>query len=364
MQRTNPQRQGCILRRWIQFSTRQLRRITALALPSLFAATLCIAVAAQSADSLYGPSGVSPAAVRQGTLGSCYFHASLAAVAKADPAAIHNAIGGDIARGFRVHFLTGPEELVYRADIDYARSHNYDRSDGVWVTVLMRGYAQRELRHSMIDAVQRSTAIPAFAKPVALSALQQSGPLLLAYDRAVRSVVSQDGQMDQASFESNLAKQLSALGVPAAQAQVIGGLLEQGGLYTAIASSVQKNGEVFGAYRSLGQGGIPVSVLEALLGSAHSAPVADRSLLAELRSTHSGTAIVAGTKASGLHQGGSEPDWYVPSHAYTVLEYDDAQGVLLRNPWGARPGPDGVFRLSLSTFRAAFDQFSYHDTSN
>ena len=45
-----------------------------------------------------------------------------------------------------------------------------------------------------------------------------------------------------------------------------GGLLERGGLYEAIAKSVRENGEVFGAYRSLGQGGIPFNVLEALLG--------------------------------------------------------------------------------------------------
>jgi hypothetical protein len=308
---------------------------------------------------LYGPNGVSPMAVKQGTLGSCYFHASIAAVAKVSPAAIKSAISGDAQRGYKVHFLSGPEEVVYPQDIAYAHEHAYDRSEGEWVTVLMRGYAQRALRHSMVEAVNRSTTIPIFAKPIALNALDQTGPLLLAYDRAVRSVVSQDGQMDKASFEAQLNRQIVALGVPAAQAQVIGGLLEQGGFYEAIAKSVRDNGEVFGAYRSLGQGGIPFSVLEALLGPAHSSPVTDASLAGELRRLHGGgEAVVAGTKPSAGSSSGA--DWFVPTHAYTVLDYDEgSRMVLLRNPWGAKPGPDGVFKLPLSVFQQVYENFSY-----
>ena len=346
--------------RWIDFRVPALGYLSLLR-GVLFAAFLLGAGAAlsQPTGALYGPSGVSPMAVKQGTLGSCYFHASIAAVAKASPAAIRSAISGDAQRGYRVHFLTGPDEVVYAQDIAYAHEHAYDRSEGEWVTVLMRGYAQRALRQGMVEAVNRSTVIPMFAKPMALSVLDQTGLLLLAYDRAVRTVVSQDGQMDKASFEAQLSRQILALGVPAAQAQVVGGLLEQGGFYEAIARSVRENGEVFGAYRSLGQGGIPFSVLEALLGTAHSVPVTDASLTGELRTLHAGgAALVAGTKASGAQ--GSGADWFVPAHAYTVLDYDEnARTVLLRNPWGTKPGPDGVFRLPLSVFQQVYEDFSY-----
>jgi hypothetical protein len=333
---------------------------------SLFAGMLTLntgTAVAQNADALYGPSGVSPMAVRQGVLGTCYFHASLAAVAKASPSVIRNAISGDAQRGYRVHFLSGPEELVYPQDIEYAHTHNYDRSEGQWVTVLMRGYAQRQLRHGMIEAVQRSTAIPIFVKPVALSALQQSGPLLLAYDRAIRSVVSQDGQIDKSSFQAQLAKELGALGVPAAQAQVLGGLLQQSFFYEALNRTVRENGEVFGAYRSLGQGGIPRSVIEAFFGTARSGPVADGSIIPELRSLHDGgTAIVAGTRSTaGPSSQGSGPEWYVPTHAYTLLDYDESsRTILLRNPWGARPGPDGVFKLPLNVFLQSYETYTYH----
>ena len=325
----------------------------------LGAAVILLAeTALAQSGALYGPNGVSPMAVKQGTLGSCYFHASVAAVAKASPASIKSAISGD-GKGYKVHFLDGPEEVVYPQDIAYAHDHAYDRSEGEWVTVLMRGYAQRALRHSMVEAVNRSTTIPVFAKPIALNALGQTGPLLLAYDRAVRSVVSQDGQMDKASFEAQLNKQIVALGVPAAQAQVVGGLLERGGLYEAIAKSVRENGEVFGAYRSLGQGGIPFNVLEALLGPAHSVPVADASIHEQLRNLHAGSvAMVSGTKSSAGASSGA--DWYVPSHAYTILDYDEgARMVVLRNPWATKPGPDGVFRLPLSVFQQAYENFSY-----
>ena len=336
----------------------ELDRIGLLVATLMGAAAMLLAETALAQGALYGPSGVSPMAVKQGTLGSCYFHASIAAVAKVSPTSIKSAISGD-GKGYKVHFLTGPDEVVYPQDIAYAHEHAYDRSEGEWVTVLMRGYAQRALRHSMVEAVNRSTSLPPFAKPIALNALGQTGPLLLAYDRAVRSVVSQDGQMDKASFEAQLNKQIVALGVPPAQAQVVGGMLEQGGLYEAIAKSVRENGEVFGAYRSLGQGGIPFNVLEALLGTAHSVPVTDGSIHEQLRNLHAGrVAMVSGTKPSAGSNSGA--DWFVPTHAYTVLDYDEgARIVVLRNPWATKPGPDGVFRLPLSVFQQVYENFSY-----
>jgi hypothetical protein len=165
--------------------------------------------------------------------------------------------------------------------------------------------------------------------------------------------------MDKATFEAQLNKEIVKAGVPPAQAQVIGGLLERGGLYEAIAKSVRENGEVFGAYRSLGQGGIPFNVLEALLGTAHSVPVTDGSIHEQLRNLHAGrVAMVSGTKPSAGANSGA--DWYVPSHAYTVLDYDEgARMVVLRNPWATKPGPDGVFKLPLSLFQQAYENFSY-----
>jgi len=323
------------------------------------------ACGAQTVTPLYGPHGVSPMAVRQGTLGSCFFHAALAAVAEADPAALRQAIRGNAKTGYRVHFVSGPDELVYPLDIEYARAHSYHRSEGEWVTILMRGFAQRKLRQGMIAAINRSTLIPEFAKPIALSGLESTGPLLVAYDRAIRSVVSQDGKMDKATFELQLTRELSALGVSSAQAQVIGGLLDHAGFYEELNNTVKENGEVFGAYRGLSQGGIPRSVIDSFLGgTSRAAPVTSAMLLAQLRQLHAGgKAIVAGSKNTPPFHGAQPPEWYIPGHAYTLLDYDQATAMVkLRNPWGSRPSPDGVFELPLSVFQSSYLMFSYSES--
>ena len=45
-------------------------------------ALFCDLPGAKAADDLYGSKGVVPEAVRQGKLGSCYFHAVIAAMAE------------------------------------------------------------------------------------------------------------------------------------------------------------------------------------------------------------------------------------------------------------------------------------------
>ena len=206
-----------------------IRRAAVLLLAVLSTAGL----AAQTTDahSLYGPDGVSPQAVRQGTLGSCYFHSSIAALAKAAPETLRGAIGRNALGGYRVHFASGPDEVVFPDDIAYGRTHSFDRSDGDWVLVLMRGYAQRAVRQSLSTAIQRSDGIPAYAKPVALEWLDHSGLLLVAYDRAIRSVVSQDGMLDPTTFKQALTSQLSARGIPAAEAAMLAGFLDDKGFF-------------------------------------------------------------------------------------------------------------------------------------
>jgi len=329
----------------------------------LLTATLSMAASAQGTGSLYGAHGVSPDAVRQGTLGSCYFHSSIASLAKAAPETLRSAIGRSSLGGYKVHFASGPDEVVFPDDIEYGRTHSYDRSEGDWVLVLMRGYAQRAVRHGLSEAIQRSEIIPAYLKPVALEWLDRSGLLLVAYDRAIRSVVSQDGSLDKNSFERALAAQLKTLGIPAAQAQAFVGFLDETRFFSRLSLTVQQNGEVFGAYKALGQGGIPVRVIEAFMGSAHALMIADRQMTVEyLQRLHRGRmAMVAGTFASAP-AGLANSNWWVSAHAYSVLDYDEySRTVKLRNPWGKRPDPDGYFTLPLATFLQGFESASYSD---
>jgi hypothetical protein len=313
---------------------------------------------------LFGARGISAQSVRQGLLGSCYFHATIAALAKTTPGTLRNAIRRTPNGGYKVHFFSGPDEAVYQSDVDYGREHNYDRSDGTWVAVLMRAYAQRALRLSLVEAIQKSDLIPMFIQPTAISWLNGSDMLLVDYDRAIRSVVNQDGTMDQNQLKVHLATELHADGIPSSEAQALVGFLDEKGFFATLARTVQENGEVFGAYKSLGQGGIPVRVMEAFLGQGKvyagftSNPQKTMDQLHRFRA--GGVAMVAGTKAMAPSEQYASASWWVPAHCYTLLSYDDAaQTVTLRNPWGEHPSPGGVFTLPLSVYLNGYESYTY-----
>jgi len=313
---------------------------------------------------LYGVHGISPQAVRQGHLGSCFFHATIAALAKTTPGTLRNAIRRNPNGGYKVHFYSGPDETVYSSDVTYGREHGYDRSEGTWVAVLMRAYAQRTLRQSLVEAIQKSDVIPSFIQPMAISWLDGSDTLLVAYDRAVRAVVSQDGSMDQYALKQSLATELHTEGIPSSEAQALVGFLDEKGFFAALAQTVQENGEVFGAYKSLGQGGIPVRVMEAFLGQGkvHAGFTNNsQQTVAQLRRFRAGgVAMVAGTKDIAPNVQFASASWWVAAHCYTVMNYDEsAQTVTLRNPWGSHPGPDGTFTLPLSAYLAGYESFTY-----
>jgi len=147
---------------------------------------------------------------------------------------------------------------------------------------------------------------------------------------------------------------------------MLGSFLEVQGFYDALALTVRQNGEVFGAYKSLGQGGIPVRVIETFLGKASAGLVKDNGpLMAQLRRMHAGgTALVASTGPTAPPPDPlvKTPGWFVGQHSYSLLDYDEmAQTVTARNPWGARPDPDGVVMLPLGTFLQSFESYSYSE---
>lgn len=313
----------------------------------------------QQTPSLYGPKEVSPFAVRQGELGSCYFHASVAALSKAVPDTMRKAIAPEPGGAYRVHFFEGADEVVFPEDIEYATVHSFDRSEGEWVKVLMRAYAQRVLRKNLNQQIEKSNLIPVFVRPMAQSVLNQEGGILVAYDRAIRLVVTQNGDLDKNALKLKLAEEAKLMGIPPSATDLVSGFLDQNGFIDNLAQTVRQNGEFFGAYRSLGQGGIPSEVLKAFIGSAHVGSVGDQvRTLAQLRRLGpESAAMVAGTKpAAGAVDPGK---WWVGAHAYTVLGYDElTQTVSLRNPWGGHPAPDGTFSLPVAVFLAAFDSYA------
>jgi hypothetical protein len=319
---------------------------------------------ARTGRSLYGTQGIRPEAVRQGALGSCYFHAVVAALAETNAKEISAMLHAESDGTYTVQFADGKKETAYPEDIQYSRTSGYDLSNGLWVAVLFRAYAQRVLRQALVEAVDKSELFP-LVKHYAEDFIQSNDAVVLAYDRAIRAAVDQQGNIDRARLESHLKRELQPIDVSDDTKDSLVKLIESGGFFDSIAAMIQDNGEIFGAYRAVGHGGIADRVMEALAGSARDIPneseqEAARALEGATRAHRPLVVCTAGSRfyeQLAAHQPlpASAKPWYVNAHCYTVLGYDSTgQTVTLRNPWGQPPQPDGIFRIPLASFVPAF----------
>lgn len=319
---------------------------------------------AMAAEELYGPGGIRPEGVQQGRLGSCYFHAVIAALAQSKPrtlkAMIHSGSGGT----YTVKFADGKEENAYPEDLRYTREIGYDLSEGLWVAVLFRAYAQRVLRESLLIAIDKSDLFPLLKGP-AQDFVSSNDALLLAYDRAIRAQVDQYGNIDRAKLEVQLKDEMKPLPVSDEIKTSLIKLLESGGFFDSLADLIKQNGELFGAYRAVGQGGIADRVMRAFAGSSvdlinESEDQAATSLEQVFKNKLPAAACSGGSRfyellAAGQTIPADTQGWYVNAHCYTVLGFDStAHTVTLRNPWARHPDPDGIFKLPLQQFVPAF----------
>jgi hypothetical protein len=315
---------------------------------------------------LYPAAGITPMSVRQGTLGSCYFHSVVAAIANTHPDVLRKAItqeGGKL----QVHFADNKYENVYMDDVTFARESGYDRSDGLWVAVLFRGYAQRVLREALETAIMASDYSLLMRRNAALL-VNNNDLLLLAYDRAIRNQVDQYGNINREQLRSTLQRELQSLNIPEAVKANIVSMLDQKGYFDALEKGIKENGELFGAYRAVGQGGFPERVFKAFTGESSGGRVgaAQMKTVAEIltQATSAGVPVTAATGNGAMPSfisgvAGGRP-WYVEGHAYTVLGFDPEKNeITMRNPWGDHPSPDGVFTLSLEQFVAAYEWMSW-----
>jgi hypothetical protein len=334
-------------------------------LRTLILLLLCFATcAAFGDDELYGATGVSPQAVRQGTLGSCYFHATIAALAVTQPGLLRAAIRPDAGGGFSVRFADGKVEQVYPADAQFARDSGYDRSDGLWVAVLFRGYAQRTLRAALVEAIAESSLSP-ILKLTMSAVVTNSDILLLAYDRAIRTQIDQAGDIDRVRLKARLRQELNSLPLEEGSKQRALGLLDSSGALGALENKIKINGELFGAYRAVGQGGLPERVMKAFAGTAHSYAIRNGAMalaaISNALEKHQAVVVWTGddpvqimVSKSRFPLGSQVGSWYDEEHAYSVLNVNRTAGTIrLRNPWARHPEPDGEFTLPLNSFSAA-----------
>lgn len=315
-------------------------------------------------EDLYGPGGIRPEGVRQGKLGSCYFHAVIAALAQSKPQVLKAMIHSGAEGTFAVRFADGKHETAYPEDLRYTREIGYDLSDGLWVAVLFRAYAQRVLRESLLMAIDKSDLFPLLKAP-AKDFVSSNDPLLLAYDRAIRAEVDQYGNIDRSKLESQLQEQMKPLPISDEIKDSLIKLLESGGFFDSLVEVIKQNGELFGAYRAVGQGGIADRVMRTFAGSAfHIANQSEDQVATSLEQVvKNGLPAAACSGGSRFYQllaaGQSIPadaeGWYVNAHCYTVLGFDsNERTVTLRNPWARHPDPDGIFKLPLRQFLPAF----------
>ncbi|HEY6252982.1 MAG TPA: hypothetical protein VI685_23740, partial [Candidatus Angelobacter sp.] len=164
--------------------------------------------------------------MRQGSLGSCYFHSAIAAIAATDPATMQRAIQTIKSGQWKVTFADGKSENVYLADVQYTRNSGFDRSDGLWVSILFRAYAQRIMREGLLEAVA-ATDLPAMLKSRGNSFFSSDDVLLLVYDRAIRSAISQDGDINRKLLADQLDHEMSVVFVPAPTRQFLQHMLDR-----------------------------------------------------------------------------------------------------------------------------------------
>lgn len=357
----NPQNLVMGFRRW----WRKAATIFSVGLPVCLALIPASLTAQTSKPTrLYEEGGVKAESVRQGKLGSCYFHSVMAALAQSDPEMVRKMIGVNPDKTFTVRFGDGRKEIAYPEDILYSRESGYDLSKGLWVAVLFRAYAQRVLRESLAAAVEQ-TDLFSMVKHYAEQLINSNDSVLIAYDRAIRHVVDQQGNIDRTKLETSLKAQMNGTAIPDEMKSSMVKLLESGGFLASIESAVKQNGELFGAYRAVGQGGMPGRVIEAFAGSkAAIENESEREAAGALRRGVSAHApMVACTGGSRYHKllaahqtlpSGTGP-WYIDGHCYTILSFDtDEQVVTLRNPWGDQPYPNGILKLPLASFVPGF----------
>jgi hypothetical protein len=318
---------------------------------------------------LYGEHGVTPQAVRQGSQGSCYFYASIAALAGSQPDSLRRLIRISGDGNQSVYFADGKSEQIHDEDVQFARDSGFDLSEGTWVAVLFRGYAQRTLRESLIHSLHASS-LPPQIKSLTAGIISNSDLVLLAYDRAIRSQVDQTGNISRDGLKDQLRKELASVPLLSMWKESAIDWMDSSGFFDSLVEQVKANGELFGAYRAVGSGGLPERVLSTFAGDAHSYQVKqhDETAAAISRALQKHQAVVAWTGTSladALKEkmqapaGDDSSDWYTPAHAYTVMSLDSAAGtVTLRNPWGDHPAPSGEFTLPWETFVSAYSGYS------
>ena len=293
--------------------------------------------------------------VLQGTEGTCYVHATLAALAHTKPKLIKEMIELRSDGAYLVHFKypTVSTEVVYLDDAKFARKYGFDRSHGgLWVPILLRATALKLLR-ARIDST-----IPKLGVDTTQMFLLQelfAGERLVYLDRFIRDWIQQNKVIDAIKWADYLRRIVQATigewtqdknAEQILMAHLEDGiaLLEGSQLESQLISLVRDYILLWGAYRTIGSGGSILEPFVLFFGKSQQTSQLSTLLTKKALLKADSFPVVAATKPNVVSTK------LTPRHAYTVLGVENGL-VMLRNPWGHTPAnTKGIIKITYQEF--------------
>ncbi|MCB9235906.1 MAG: hypothetical protein H6581_29935 [Bacteroidia bacterium] len=246
--------------------------------------------------------------VNQGSIGDCYFLASLAAVAYTNPGLLEKAITDNKNGTYTVTLYSRKRDGIGQA--------SSDSSTGIFSKLVARTITVDAALPTSVDGIDSANA-------------------------------DAEGLLPHAT----------------------GGDKNKAGETELWVKIIEKAYAVLnGGYDNIGNGGFSENALEALTGKQFSENTFSRgggSVKKRLiKSTKEGTPATVSTKSDGDIEDQAddvkayaEKNDIVGGHAYTVLKADES-GLLIRNPWGQNASNTTPF-VTWAQFSALFDQYAY-----
>jgi hypothetical protein len=105
--------------------------------------------------------------------------------------------------------------------------------------VIFRAYAQRVGRQALVESIERSGLSP-LLKGFAEDFVTSNDPLLLVYDRAIRSQIDQYGNIDRARLEASLEERRQPMAVSDELKAFLVQLLESGGFFNSLTETIKQ----------------------------------------------------------------------------------------------------------------------------
>ena len=274
--------------------------------------------------------------VRQGSSGTCYFHAVMASAANQDPTLLTRRMSEKesilpllSSKYFEIRVGKYTESVYPKDALSFQAEHSDRSTGGLWVPAMLKAYGQMLLRKGIVKYISNQDQ-------EFLTSLLQLDPMIVSsIDSAVRTAINPEGKLNRSDFQNKL----RVRGVPNEIIQ----LSMDTGFIDILEEVVQSNPEAFDAEYLMGKGGYSLVVAENIFNyRCRRIGSSSPSLYQEVSSAINNKNIV--TISSKTQCVGSNPSWFTENHAFAVLDTQNSN-FIIRNPWSSRLTP---FQASLN----------------